>query len=506
VDDLVRRLDLDHIDLLHADIQGAELQMLHGMRNVIREGRVRFIFISTHHHSISDDPLIHQKCLRFLREHSAHILSEHTVAESFSGDGLIVASFAPEDRALPHIPLTLNRAGDNLFPEPEADLALARDELRRARQAIASARLALPAWVRTTSLEAGADVSTLLAALEQEREMAARPIRSPLRRSQPRSNVERAEAVRSNPMAPLKSLVSTFRGAIWLLRGSGLREQVRALGRRLDGLQAQMTESAHAAAALSRAARSRAVVRGHAMLLNPDDNVVSRLLAESGGIEWFETDLIEREVHEGDTVLDLGANIGYFTLQFARLVGPRGRVIAFEPDPVNANLLKRNVSLNGYHNVEIVRKAVADRTGESELHLCDNNHGDHRLYSSGDGRTTIKVPMTTIDDHFGANPPAVNLIKMDIQGSEPRALRGMDRTLKNSPSASLITEFWPIGLSQAGDSAAGFLTQLQRLGFDISEICESEERLQPIESLQLLRDYTPENSRHTNLFCTRGRA
>lgn len=123
VDDFLTRVGLDRVELLLADIQGAELEMLHGARRAIKQGKLRFVFVSTHHHSISGDPLTHQRCLRFLEEHGAHILAAHSISESFSGDGLIVASFDAADRRLPAIPLSYNRATNSLFRELEYDLA-----------------------------------------------------------------------------------------------------------------------------------------------------------------------------------------------------------------------------------------------------------------------------------------------------------------------------------------------------------------------------------------------
>jgi FkbM family methyltransferase len=135
VDSLVRDHGISYLDILLADIQGAETRMLEGCRGTIWDGKLRFLLVSTHHHSISGDPLTHQKCLSFIRDNGGRILAEHTVAESFSGDGLIAASFAPTDRDIPEIPLTRNRAATNMWRETEYDLAealAAQESLRTA--------------------------------------------------------------------------------------------------------------------------------------------------------------------------------------------------------------------------------------------------------------------------------------------------------------------------------------------------------------------------------------
>jgi FkbM family methyltransferase len=117
--------NIGFLDILHMDVQGAELAALFGAEPLVVEKRLRFVVISTHHHSISGDPLTHQRCLQWLLDHGAHILCEHGVNESFSGDGLIVASFSPED-ANAEISISHCRVSQSLFRELEFDLAEAK--------------------------------------------------------------------------------------------------------------------------------------------------------------------------------------------------------------------------------------------------------------------------------------------------------------------------------------------------------------------------------------------
>ena len=119
---LLDRFGVERADLLLVDVQGAEVPLLDGGRQLLRDGAVRFMVISTHHHRISGDPLTHQRCVMLLRELGAHILVEHTVAESYTGDGLIVASFDPADRDLT-IVTSRCRVQDSLFGDPLWDLA-----------------------------------------------------------------------------------------------------------------------------------------------------------------------------------------------------------------------------------------------------------------------------------------------------------------------------------------------------------------------------------------------
>lgn len=131
VDEIILSQHLTKIDLLHMDIQGAELDALEGALGAIKEGKIRFVFVSTHHHSISGDPQTHIKCVKFFKEHGAHIIASHTIHESFSGDGLIVASFDSQDAGLT-VDVSHNVGGNDLFIETEVDLA----ELARAYSAL----------------------------------------------------------------------------------------------------------------------------------------------------------------------------------------------------------------------------------------------------------------------------------------------------------------------------------------------------------------------------------
>ena len=153
------RFDVDHLDLLLADVQGAETPLLEGAGDALAE-RVRFVVISTHHHSISGDPLTHERCRDVLLDQGAHIIAEHTVAESFSGDGLIAVSFDPRDRDLT-VPVSHASARASLFGDPLCDLARERDEARAARSA-SEAELEI---IRATAARAAAEADRAAAGL-----------------------------------------------------------------------------------------------------------------------------------------------------------------------------------------------------------------------------------------------------------------------------------------------------------------------------------------------------
>jgi FkbM family methyltransferase len=121
VDSIVKERGLEKLEILHLDIQGAEFDALQGAIQTISQNKLRFIFISTHHYSISGNPLMHQKCLEFIKSRGGNIISEHTVLESCSGDGLIVASFDEQDADF-KVEVSLQHSNDSLFRAYEYDI------------------------------------------------------------------------------------------------------------------------------------------------------------------------------------------------------------------------------------------------------------------------------------------------------------------------------------------------------------------------------------------------
>lgn len=129
----------DRVDLVLADVQGAESVLIERARGDFESGRVRFLIVSTHHHSISDNALTHQQALQKLTDAGGYVIAEHTVGESFSGDGLIAVSFDERDKDF-QVLVSHARYRDSLFGELEHDLAAAKAARADAEQAAAAAR------------------------------------------------------------------------------------------------------------------------------------------------------------------------------------------------------------------------------------------------------------------------------------------------------------------------------------------------------------------------------
>lgn len=245
--------------------------------------------------------------------------------------------------------------------------------------------------------------------------------------------------------------------------------------------------------------KSVARVQGHKMFLDPRDQLN---LFSNGIYEPFETEIVKTEIRKGDIVLDIGANIGYYTLIFANLVGPEGKVFAFEPDPGNFALLEKNVEANGYHNVILVNKAVSNKNGKIKLYLSDDI-GDHRIYDSGDGRKSVEIEAIRLDDYFKQGNSRVNFIKMDIQGAEWEAIQGMNLLLQKNKDLKVITEFSPKLLRISGIRPEDYLGLLINHDLKLYHADERVQKIEPVNITEPLEKWMPSNRSYTNLLCIR---
>jgi FkbM family methyltransferase len=144
----------------------------------------------------------------------------------------------------------------------------------------------------------------------------------------------------------------------------------------------------------------------------------------TGEYEPLTTKLLSDIIKPGDVVVDVGANIGYYTLLFSRLVGNAGKVYAFEPDPTNYGYLLKNIELNGYKNIIAEQKAASDVSGKIRLFLHETNPGGHTITNAYDGLKSIDVKCVTLEKYFNGHMRKPIFIKIDVEGAEDRVLRG----------------------------------------------------------------------------------
>ena len=215
-----------------------------------------------------------------------------------------------------------------------------------------------------------------------------------------------------------------------------------------------------------------------------------------------QTEIVKKYVHEGDIVIDIGAHVGYYTLLMAQLVGENGKVYSFEPDPVNFQLLKKSVEINGYKNVVLIQKAVSNITNKVKLFLGDNDSAINRIYDAklGDAKESIDVESVTIDEYFKENDELINFIKIDSEGSEAKIMNGMKQFLSRNQELVMMTEFFPFLIKKSGDEPNQYLKSLEKSGFSLYNILDKNEKANKINSENFLENGI--NSQYcTNLLC-----
>lgn len=166
---------------------------------------------------------------------------------------------------------------------------------------------------------------------------------------------------------------------------------------------------------------------------------VSTLL--QGGFETSEIDMILRYARHGDTIIDVGANVGLYTVPLAEKIGPYGRAFAFEPLADNAARLRQNVRSNSLHNVEVFEMAAGTYDGFGCLHIADDvayasTQAVAAKHATG---SSIAVPIARLDTVWAQRgAPPVSVMKVDVEGAELDVLQGSERLLGQCHPALLI--------------------------------------------------------------------
>lgn len=186
-------------------------------------------------------------------------------------------------------------------------------------------------------------------------------------------------------------------------------------------------------------------------------------------------------VRPGDYVIDVGANVGWFTLLAAALVGPEGRVDAFEPDPRNGPKLSNNINLNHFEHVSVHHGPLSDTVEEVTFHKCIDGSGGSALWDPGlhplNPKTraapeTLVMKTRTIDEWMADEGPVnyeeqpVRLIKVDVEGAEGRVLAGARDLLLIEQPPFVIAEMHEFGLQQMGSSQMKLRHFMHSLGYE----------------------------------------
>lgn len=189
-------------------------------------------------------------------------------------------------------------------------------------------------------------------------------------------------------------------------------------------------------------------------------------------LEQYEPDtvsLVRKIIKPGMVVVDIGAHIGYFTRIFSGLAGKDGLVYAFEADPLTFQLLKKNT--RQLQNVQLRQLAITNQIGTIDFYHSEEKTGCSSVLPTVPlefKRRKIRVSTADLDSILAQEGVAkIDFLKMDIEGSEPLALRGMRKTLEKNQGILLVIEFSPEWLRSGGIAPLDLLKELKQLGFEI---------------------------------------
>ncbi len=239
------------------------------------------------------------------------------------------------------------------------------------------------------------------------------------------------------------------------------------------------------------------VLGRYKMFVDTQDIGIASHLMMDGFWEMWVTEAMMKTVRRGSVVLDIGANLGYFTILLADLTGADGRVLAFEPNPKLASLVQKSAAVNGFGGFTDVHN-IALGAGETTLRLeiQDDSPGGARVLLPGTQKSAnttsqIDVPVRRLDTIPGALD--AEFMKIDVEGFEQQVWHGMTGILKQNKPLTIFMEF----TIQRYDDASGFLDEVLNYGFSL-EIISHLQGIQPITKEALFA--MPHNIDHMLVF------
>ncbi|SHK36037.1 methyltransferase, FkbM family [Roseomonas rosea] len=224
---------------------------------------------------------------------------------------------------------------------------------------------------------------------------------------------------------------------------------------------------------------------GYLLVPAEDVALIAAMLESGGRLEPGTVAVIQGLLREGDVVLDVGANLGLTVLPAARSVGATGRVIAVEPASRIAGLLRRSLAMNGLDGrVELHRCAAGAEAGRAVLNMGPIS-GHSSLLGLPGAERTEEVEVRPLDA-LVAPGTRVRLAKVDVEGYEAEAWRGMRRIVAENPGLVLLVEFGPEHLRRAGTTPAAWMALFTEAGFRAFEVDEADGVLRPVRPLEAL--------------------
>ncbi len=237
-----------------------------------------------------------------------------------------------------------------------------------------------------------------------------------------------------------------------------------------------------------------------------EQELISQILIRDKLWEAFETRLVIEHLNQGDVFIDVGANIGYYSVIASKLVGSQGTVFSFEPEKLNFFLLEKNIALNALNNVQLFNAGLGNQSGSIDFYISPDNRGDHRAFDHSNNRKKISVDIVAGDEIL--QKQTVDFIKIDTQGYELEILQGLSNTItRNQQHLKMIIEFWPFALKENGHSAHALLEEIASYDFNIYMIDHIKHQLvkTDIEQLKTFAEssLTVESEGFVNLFLSK---
>lgn len=198
------------------------------------------------------------------------------------------------------------------------------------------------------------------------------------------------------------------------------------------------------------------------------EDFIQRYIYYFGVWEPDLTEFVRTRLREGDVFVDVGANIGYFTLLASKLVGPAGKVIAIEASPRIFAKLRANLERNHATNVDARNLAASDRRGSVKVYFAsDSNIGETSIGEKQGSHFEAEVPADSLDSLLTSQDLSrVRLVKIDVEGAEWLVLSGMGNLLRNGhPDLEVVVELRPQSLDAYGKRVEDVLSMFSALGF-----------------------------------------
>jgi FkbM family methyltransferase len=219
------------------------------------------------------------------------------------------------------------------------------------------------------------------------------------------------------------------------------------------------------------------------LLLSRSDRLITGHISEHGEYEPQLTAYLRENLRPGMTFVDIGANVGYFSVLASRLVGPEGAVIAVEPGPANVALLRSNLWRNGCANATVLPIAAHVRRGHAQMVLSSGGGSGNWLQEGQVDDPAVLVPCAPLDDLLGDMP--VDIVKCDAEGSDVFAIMGMRKAIAANPDIKIVAEFWPAPAVLGDDSASRSLVVYRDMGLSFGYL-EGDGSVTPTDGATLL--------------------